>query len=99
MCGDVTLLQGNGRHPEPSLPLPNDAIAKRLEELAYLLENQGANLFRVGAYRPAAEVVRRLERPARHGQWTVITVQFGPLRGLNAACAAYYTQPEHKAPE
>lgn len=41
----------------------NAAIAARLEELAALLEGQGANPFRVEAYRHAADLVRRLERP------------------------------------
>ncbi len=38
-------------------------IARRLEEVATLLEEQGANLFRVGAYRRGAETVRRLAEP------------------------------------
>lgn len=41
----------------------NVAVAARLEELAALLESQGANPFRVEAYRRAAELVRGLERP------------------------------------
>lgn len=41
----------------------NAAVAARLEELAALLESQGANPFRVEAYRHAADLVRRLERP------------------------------------
>lgn len=42
----------------------NAAVAARLDELAALLESQGANSFRVEAYRHAADQVRRLERPA-----------------------------------
>jgi DNA polymerase (family X) len=42
----------------------NAAVAARLEELAALLESQGANPFRVDAYSHAADQVRRLERPA-----------------------------------
>ena len=41
----------------------NLAIAARLEEVAALLEQQNANRFRVDAYRNAAQVLRRLERP------------------------------------
>jgi hypothetical protein len=41
----------------------NAAVAARLDELAALLESQGANPFRVEAYRRAADLVRRLERP------------------------------------
>ncbi|HEY6059142.1 MAG TPA: helix-hairpin-helix domain-containing protein [Gemmatimonadales bacterium] len=45
--------------PDPQ----NAAVAARLEELAALLESQGANPFRVEAYRHAADLVRSLERP------------------------------------
>ena len=45
--------------PEPQ----NAAVAARLEELAVLLECQGANPFRVEAYRRAGGLVRSLERP------------------------------------
>ena len=45
--------------PDPQ----NTAVAARLEELAALLECQGANPFRVEAYRRAGNVVRALERP------------------------------------
>jgi Holliday junction resolvasome RuvABC DNA-binding subunit len=38
----------------------NGRIAARLEEVAGLLENQGANPFRVGAYRKAAQTIRGL---------------------------------------
>lgn len=41
----------------------NAAVAARLEELAALLESQGANPFRVEAYRRAADLVRGLDRP------------------------------------
>lgn len=40
----------------------NAAVAARLEELAALLERQGANPFRVDAYRRAAELVHGLAR-------------------------------------
>ncbi|MCS6779094.1 MAG: helix-hairpin-helix domain-containing protein [Geminicoccaceae bacterium] len=41
----------------------NARIAERLRRAADLLEAQGANPFRVGAYRRAAETVAALERP------------------------------------
>jgi len=41
----------------------NLQIARRLEEVASVLEEQRANPFRVRAYRRAAETVRRLSRP------------------------------------
>ena len=41
----------------------NAQVGRRLEEVAELLEEQGANVFRVQAYRRGAETVRRLARP------------------------------------
>lgn len=41
----------------------NDQIAELLEETAELLEAQGANQFRVRAYRNAAETLRKTVRP------------------------------------
>jgi len=42
----------------------NQDIARRLREVAQLLEDQGANRFRVRAYRTAAETIERLTVPA-----------------------------------
>lgn len=42
----------------------NFRIARRLEEVAEILASQGANPFRVQAYRHAADTLRRLPRPA-----------------------------------
>lgn len=42
----------------------NQDIAGRLREVAQLLEDQGANRFRVRAYRAAAETIERLAVPA-----------------------------------
>lgn len=41
----------------------NAQVARRLEEVAQLLEEQGANVFRVHAYRRGAETIRRLPHP------------------------------------
>lgn len=41
----------------------NSQVAERLAEVARILEAQGANVFRVGAYRRAAAMLRGLERP------------------------------------
>ena len=41
----------------------NSQVAVRLAEVALILEAQGANVFRVGAYRRAAAMLRGLERP------------------------------------
>jgi DNA polymerase (family 10) len=43
----------------------NQQIADKLRELAALLEAQGANPFRAGAYRKAADTIARLTRPVR----------------------------------
>jgi putative hydrolase len=50
------------RRPEAAAAL-NDAVAIKLDEVAALLHDQGANPFRVRAYRRGAEAVRRLPRP------------------------------------
>jgi DNA polymerase (family 10) len=41
----------------------NNVVAGRLEEVARLLEEQGANRFRVDAYLNAARLIRRLDQP------------------------------------
>jgi DNA polymerase (family X) len=46
------------------LPLSNAEAARRLEKAAHTLEERGENLFRVRAYRVAAQTVRDLPRPA-----------------------------------
>jgi|ERR1035437_737376 putative hydrolase len=43
--------------------MQNIQIARRLEDVAYLLEAQGANAFRIQAYRRAATKVRHLPQP------------------------------------
>ncbi len=53
----------NEPEADRNLPLSNAEIAARLEELASLLESQGANQFRVRAYRTAARQMRDLPRP------------------------------------
>src|SRR5262249_47191120 len=52
------------RLPAAQLPLDNRLIAVRLDEVAERLEAKNDNLFRVNAYRSAAETVRHLDRPA-----------------------------------
>lgn len=46
------------------MPGPNEPIAQRLEEVAQILEEQGANPYRVRAYRRGAATLRTLRRPA-----------------------------------
>ena len=40
----------------------NSFVAMRLDEIALILEKQGANVFRVGAYRRAAAMLRGLKQ-------------------------------------
>ncbi len=47
-----------------TLPLENDQIADRLDEIAQLLAAQDADPFRVRAYQTAAQTLRDLKRPA-----------------------------------
>lgn len=42
--------------------LPNATVARKLEEVAWLLEEQGSNPYRVQAYRQAADMLRRLHQ-------------------------------------
>jgi hypothetical protein len=44
----------------------NEQLSTVLEEVADLLEAQGANPFRVHAYRGAAQTLRQLQQPAHH---------------------------------
>jgi putative hydrolase len=57
------LLPGLGADLAAELEI-NHHAARLFEELAGLLEEQGANPFRIGAYLRAAETLRRLYRPA-----------------------------------
>ncbi|HKO41855.1 MAG TPA: helix-hairpin-helix domain-containing protein [Pyrinomonadaceae bacterium] len=41
----------------------NSLVASRLDEVGHILEQQGANVFRVGAYRRAAAMLRGLQEP------------------------------------
>lgn len=54
----------NAQHSEQTLPLNNQQIAACLDEVADLLEAQGANRFRVRAYHSAAQTLRGLGQEA-----------------------------------
>jgi len=73
--------------PEHSPPLPNDQIAACLEELANLLEAQGANLFRVRAYRTAAHNLRDLPRPVHEILGTAGVAGLMELPGIGHSLA------------
>lgn len=51
------------RPANPRPPLDNAQVADALDEVAQLLESQGANPYRVRAYRVAAEQIRNLKAP------------------------------------
>lgn len=54
---------GHADDPATTQHVPNDAYADRLREAATLLEAQGANAFRVAAYRRAADTLSHLPEP------------------------------------
>ncbi len=70
----------------------NPTVARMLREVADLLEQQGANPFRVNAYRRAARTADTLgediavlaAREGTEGQYTVVTETHGPLEGRHA---------------
>jgi DNA polymerase (family 10) len=47
----------------PTPPVTNAQVTEALHQVADLLEPQGANPFRISAYRIAAETVRQLTEP------------------------------------
>jgi Holliday junction resolvasome RuvABC DNA-binding subunit len=55
--------RADGSSRPAGAPLSNDDVARRLDELARVLDQQGANAFRIRAYRLAAETLRRLPVP------------------------------------
>lgn len=67
----------------------NDAIAGRLDEVAALLEAQGANAFRVRAYRRAGETLRALPEPVAgiHARGGLVAVEALPGIGESIARA------------
>jgi putative hydrolase len=63
MLGVMASRPSPGERRPDAAPLLNDAVAVKLDEVAALLQEQGANPFRVRAYRRGAEAVRGLPRP------------------------------------
>lgn len=66
----------------------NQDIAARLEEAAELLQQQGANPFRAGAYRRAADTVAHLERDLRELAQCDGLVGLQALPGIGKGIAA-----------
>jgi putative hydrolase len=65
----------------------NDEIAGRLDEIAAVLAAQSANVFRVRAYRRAAETLRRLPTPAAQILETHGKEGLDRLRGIGPSLA------------
>jgi hypothetical protein len=76
------------RRGPPTLPLDAEGIARRLEEVAALLERQRANPFRIRAYRRAAETVRGLDRPVHEILEAEGLAGLTALPGIGAALAS-----------
>lgn len=79
----------------PSAHSDNQAVAERLREMADLLAAQGANPFRVGAYRKAGDAVAQLQQNLRElfdqeGVQGLDTIP-GVGRGIAAAIAEILT--------
>lgn len=79
----------------PSAHPDNQAVAERLREMAELLAAQGANPFRVGAYRKAGDAVAQLQQNLRdlfdqEGVQGLDTIP-GVGRGIAAAIAEILT--------
>jgi predicted flap endonuclease-1-like 5' DNA nuclease len=78
----------NGPEPEATPALRQNAIiARRLEEVAALLEEQGANQFRVRAYRSAAATVRAAPRPIAEIVWAEGVEGLEKLPGIGPSLA------------
>jgi hypothetical protein len=56
-------MNASGQDNPDSPPLDNQRVANVLEEIADLIEGQGANPFRVRAYRQGGKTIRSCERP------------------------------------
>jgi hypothetical protein len=78
--------------PALDLPLENDAIADRLDEIGHLLAEQEANPFRVRAYREAARTLRGLRRPAVRILEREGTAGLEDLPGIGEALASAIDQ-------
>jgi DNA polymerase (family 10) len=63
-AGDRIMVNAAKRESAEQAPLANAQIADRLEEVGRLLEERGANPFRVRAYRTAAQTLRAAPDPA-----------------------------------
>ena len=90
----MTHVMDAGTQPTGAPPGPatgrstNEAVAARFLETARLLENQGANPFRVRAYRLAAETLRRLRRSVEHILGEEGPAGLGRLSGCGPGLAA-----------
>lgn len=70
----------------------NSSVATRLEEVAQLLEEQQANIFRVGAYRRGAAMLRELKRPINEIVRTEGLAGLQELPGIGETLARFIHQ-------
>jgi DNA polymerase (family X) len=77
----------NDGQPAMSSLSENHNVATRLREVATLLEEQGANRFRVRAYRTAAETLERLHTPVSHIVQQQGTDGLQALQGIGVSLA------------
>ncbi|HEY5073315.1 MAG TPA: helix-hairpin-helix domain-containing protein, partial [Pyrinomonadaceae bacterium] len=70
----------------------NSFVAARLDEVARLLEEQGANVFRVRAYRRAGALLRGLDRPIDEIVSTEGIEGLRKLPGVGATLARFIHQ-------
>ena len=70
----------------------NSLVANRLDEVAQILEQQGANLFRVGAYRRAATMLRGLQEPIEQIVKTEGLAGLEKLPGIGETLARFIHQ-------
>jgi hypothetical protein len=86
VCRIESMVQAH-LHELEELPLSNEKLAARLDELAGLLEAQHANEFRVRAYRAAADTVRCLKQPVAEFLAREGTAGLMRLRGIGPSLA------------
>lgn len=70
----------------------NLLVASRLDEVAQILDQQGANVFRVGAYRRAATMLRGLQKPIEQIVKTEGLAGLEKLPGIGETLARFIHQ-------
>ena len=71
----------------------NSSVAAKLDEVAQLLEDQGANSFRVSAYKRAAATIRDLDQSLEEIVQKEGLAGRRIVRGREEACRRHYIRP------